>query len=415
MLLAQYGIDYVSTDVSAPFFEHMGYIWLLTTQLALLGRLLQDHSMIRRPLLEPNLSRGGLIFLLISLFLFLMSNVLTGTPLKEDISAASDAEQLESRAAEDEPQDAFADYAPASSSSIWCHTIVTKRTIVDESPQVPQSETPDEARKRIVYQATARTMAILSQLMVVIGMISIARRHFDNIGAGIAAATLYLMLPYTAIRTGAVIDALPVALILWAVVAYRRPWISGGLIGLATGATYFPIFLLPLWCSFYWQRGVWRFLGGLLIALTIVVISLAFTSADWNGLCCPVAGRLRRETPLHRGNVTRWSVAVLGPRLATADPGGVRRHVLQHGDLAGPEKRRDATEPVGRRDGRHAILAPHDHRPRDGLVSAAGATHGLSPQSRRPLRPGDGPDQSLRPWKYIISARPPGSLVHAPR
>jgi hypothetical protein len=38
-----------------------------------------DAAMVRRPLLEPNLSVGGLTFLGISLFLFLMGNVVTGT------------------------------------------------------------------------------------------------------------------------------------------------------------------------------------------------------------------------------------------------------------------------------------------------------------------------------------------------
>jgi hypothetical protein len=125
-------------------------------------------------------------------------------------------------------------------------------------------------------------MAILCQLMIVIGMISVGRRHFDNIGTGVATAQLYLLLPYTAIRTGAVIDALPAALIVWAVVTYRRPMIAGALIGLAIGATYFPIFLLPLWISFYWLRGAGRFVGGVLGALTVVVASLAFISTGWN-------------------------------------------------------------------------------------------------------------------------------------
>ena len=37
-------------------------------------------------------------------------------------------------------------------------------------------------------------------------------------------------------------------------------------IGLAMSTFYYPFFLLPLWLSFYWQRGVMRFLGGLLVA-----------------------------------------------------------------------------------------------------------------------------------------------------
>ena len=36
----------------------------------------------------------------------------------------------------------------------------------------------------------------------------------------------------------------------------------GTLLGLAMGLFYYPFFLLPLWCSFYWQRGVLRFAAG---------------------------------------------------------------------------------------------------------------------------------------------------------
>jgi hypothetical protein len=128
--------------------------------------------------------------------------------------------------------------------------------------------------------ATARTMAILSHLAVVIGMVLIGYRHFENIRAGIAAATLYLLLPYTAQLTGRPDHALPAALLVWAVAAYRRPAVAGMLIGLATGVIYYPVFLLPLWLGFYWQRGLLRFLLGVLATLAILVGSLAFTSAS---------------------------------------------------------------------------------------------------------------------------------------
>ena len=70
-------------------------------------------------------------------------------------------------------------------------------------------------------------MAILSHLAIVIGMVLIGYRHFDNIRTGIAAATLYLLLPYTAQLTGRVDHVLPAALLVWAVVAYRRPLVVG--------------------------------------------------------------------------------------------------------------------------------------------------------------------------------------------
>jgi hypothetical protein len=88
------------------------------------------------------------------------------------------------------------------------------------------------------------------------------------------------MVPYTARMTGFVDHVLPAALLTWALVAYRRPLIAGSLVGLGIGAIYYPLFLLPLWISFYWRRGLLRFLAGVVVAITVLVIALAL---EWNG------------------------------------------------------------------------------------------------------------------------------------
>jgi hypothetical protein len=65
------------------------------------------------------------------------------------------------------------------------------------------------------------------------------------------------------------------ALVVWAIAIYRKPTIAGLLLGLAAATTYFPILLLPLWLSFYWRRGVGRFIGGfsLVGGLCLVVVA----------------------------------------------------------------------------------------------------------------------------------------------
>ena len=52
-----------------------------------------------------------------------------------------------------------------------------------------------------------------------------------------------------------------------AVQCYRRPVFSGILTGLAIGAIYYPVFLLPFWFAFYWRRGLFRFGFGLAATL----------------------------------------------------------------------------------------------------------------------------------------------------
>jgi hypothetical protein len=73
---------------------------------------------------------------------------------------------------------------------------------------------------------------------------------------------------------------LPGALVIWAVAAYRNPILAGALIGLAIGTIYYPVFLLPLWCSFYWERGVRRFALGVASALAALVVALWLASPD---------------------------------------------------------------------------------------------------------------------------------------
>jgi len=73
---------------------------------------------------------------------------------------------------------------------------------------------------------------------------------------------------------------LPAAMLVWAVVMYRWPVVAGLLIGLATGFNYYPMFLLPLWIGFYWQRGTIRFVIGIVVMLASLVGILALSSVD---------------------------------------------------------------------------------------------------------------------------------------
>jgi hypothetical protein len=72
---------------------------------------------------------------------------------------------------------------------------------------------------------------------------------------------------------------LPAAFLVWAVLCYRKPLVSGLLIGLAGGISYYPLFLLPLWLSFYWPRGILRFVCGV-VAMLFLLMFVLFSSHD---------------------------------------------------------------------------------------------------------------------------------------
>jgi hypothetical protein len=303
LLLVQYGMDQSLPNEHTRLIEHIGYIWLFAVHGCLLLRLLLDAAMARRPLLEPNLSVGGLTFLGVSLFVFLMGNVVTGTPGAIDIAGSQRADQLQNLESSQTELATLKTHGPGFPLIYLLPHISTQSLLGKEAQDIETVPHTPFFSVRKVNVVTAQVMAILSQLAIILGMVLIGLRHYDNIRAGIAAATLYLLLPYTAMWTGAVTHALPAALLVWAVLLYRRPLLSGAMMGLAFGTIYYPVFLLPLWISFYWQKGVIRFLFGFAAMVVVLVVTLAFRSSDMTmflaylkqmfGIQFPIAENLR--------------------------------------------------------------------------------------------------------------------------
>jgi hypothetical protein len=317
--------------------ERIGFLWLLGASALLLVRLLIDSTMVRRPLLEPNLTTGGLTFSCVSLFAFLMANVIVSRPTADDLRGPTSAERLMSRQINEDLDRHGPGYAlifalpslPTVKSSnhltnqrvddpdlkhrLWNYHTEDGQPRIDVRAEYLLITPDNEVQLREIdgtvltiplvnladrdfafvqkikaYTAVAKLVAFLSQLAIVIGIIAIGYWHFNNVKMGIGAATLYLMLPYTSQMTGRVDHVLPAALLVWAILFYRRPLTSGIFVGLAIGVVYYPLFLLPLWFSFYWERGLMRFTTGVVAVLALMVLLLAFVSPDaatfWQGV-----------------------------------------------------------------------------------------------------------------------------------
>jgi hypothetical protein len=236
-----------------------GFVYLFFVEALILLRLMLDPLMSRRPLLDPNLTTGGLNFIGISLFIFMMANVVASNPRIQ----VTQGPELG-------PGYALMNMLPA----------IPTRPVSDQfggvSPPTTEQLTASQARLAQI----AKVLAILAHLAIVTGIMLIGKRHFSNLRAGVGCATLYLMLPYTAQYTGRVDHALPAALLLWAVLTYRKPMISGIFLGLAGGLVYYPLFLLPLWISFYWKRGVRPFLAGFVAMLALLMLALYFDNSE---------------------------------------------------------------------------------------------------------------------------------------
>lgn len=252
------GLLFVKSTESGSTF---GYCWLFAVSGLLLFRLLFDWTLTRRPRMEQNLNPAGMAFLCAAAMLFQTTKIVTEAPDAGTIQIVHHSNDLLNR------QD------PSSEINIVDPGIVA-------GPAGRLLATPVVPFMGGAEIAAARAMAFLSHLAVLFGLIAVGRWHFSDTNLGLAMGTMYLLLPVTAYDVSKVNHLLPAALIVWAVAAHRRPTIAGGLLGLACGTLFFPIFLLPIWISFYWRRGAMKFALALVLTGAVLLGSLVLTSAD---------------------------------------------------------------------------------------------------------------------------------------
>ena len=257
-----------------------GLIWLLVGSAFLLVRLLIDPLLSRRPLLEPNLNVAGLTFLAASLLAFLMDSVIGREPSPAGIEGASWAQQAIDRR-EMDPQTLSEMTFGASNGVLHALTFFPARGVVASiEPIQSNAVIPQGDLEVSTLESADRMLVIIAHLSVVAALVVCCRAHFGSTPTGVAAATLYLLLPYTSYRVQMIEHVVPGALVIWAIVACRRPVVAGTLLAMATGFVYFLIFLVPLWISYLGRARSIRF--GLAYAATLLVLgaSVVLTSTD---------------------------------------------------------------------------------------------------------------------------------------
>ena len=239
-----------------------GYFWLVGCAALWFARLVLDSALRRRPLLTPNMTAGGLVFVGVALFIFLMANVVA-TPAGMRLDNMIDVHNADGLG-----------YALVNDLPVSAH----------------------------------KTLAILSHAAILLGLVLIGHRHFANATNGFGAAMLYLLLPYTSQMTGRLDHFLPAALLVWAILFYRQPLVAGLFVGAASGCIYYPLFVLPLWVSFYWQRGWGRFLIGVTISLAVMAAVLVLTPSP-NGFWSDLQRMFGLRMPRMEGLEGIWDVS----------------------------------------------------------------------------------------------------------
>lgn len=262
---------------------------------ALVFRLVFDGLFQRRPKLQQNLNVQGLTFLCLAAFAFLMTNVMTkAVPLdsqKTVQQGTNIVQRVDASQTSDDPAEGT-DAGPVPASAILSATVKPLSKAVAGN---------DDHRTQ---DLTARITAIIAHTAVVAGLILVGVRHFGDLQIGVAMATIYLLLPCTAFNVHEVNHVLPAAFVIWAVVAYRKPMVSGAMLGLASGTIFFTVFLAPIWAVFYGRKGGGvRFMGALVTVSGILMAVLIRTSVDPLSLQQQLIGHIKWDALQFVGNL----------------------------------------------------------------------------------------------------------------
>ncbi|MBN9518588.1 hypothetical protein J0H58_08730 [bacterium] len=234
--------------------QMFAYAWLLTGSAYWFVRSLADLALVRRPVTTLNLTTAGTSWLGVMLFACIVAVAVSRTG---------------------EP--------PAVPLPVGTRPIPISQFQAGAVAVVSQTQTgPGQASPADVRFWVDRGLALACHAAIVTGLVMIGVRHFQDVATGVGLGTLYLLVPYTAFHVAQFHLVWPAAFVTWAVFAYRRPAVSGWLLGLAAGSTFMPALLYPLWVGFYARRGAGRFSAWFFGALGL---SLGITAAVlwWDG------------------------------------------------------------------------------------------------------------------------------------
>ena len=248
-----------------------GFIWLFGASAAILARLLSDAHFVRRPRSSQNLNTAGLTFLLVTCSVFHIHQVMTKDQLPDSsLRTVHRANDLVER--RDDSAATTGAVLPENEPAGGPATTMYTASFVGISKALDRSD--------LSQTWPVRAAIILAHASMLAAFYVMAWRLFADIELGAAMSTLYVLLPCTAYHVAHINHVMPCALILWAFVCYRKPFLAGGLLGLACGTLFFPVFLLPIWMTFYGWRNSLRFVASLALVWIVMLGSLTLTSAD---------------------------------------------------------------------------------------------------------------------------------------
>ncbi|MCS7014687.1 MAG: hypothetical protein RMJ19_11840 [Gemmatales bacterium] len=218
------------------------YLLLLLGSAALLLRCLADLFIQRRQSFQANLSTDGLVWL--TVMLLIVFSITTALPAFEAPKTPEAGAVLIERAGQ----------------------VLARQPVVE---------------RLFDLDRLLAGMNVVAHVFNVAGLFWIGWRYFGRAALGASAALLYLLLPYSAYQARDLLHVAPASLLIGMIVVYRLPSVAGFLLGLGCVLVNFPLFLAPLWISYYLGRGLGRFLIGLGAAVAVLAGALWWGGTLW--------------------------------------------------------------------------------------------------------------------------------------
>lgn len=270
----------------------LGYAWLFVVTGLCTFRLLFDGLFSKRARIDCNLTSPAVLFLAVCTFAFLITEAITRPAPLGAVSSVIESQKIldavtrsgkNSRPSVEtaaEPVVSEQDQLNAAGPTASLLSMPVMSTSKQLFSGKRQQQSSQIRRFGIVEETAARILAVLAHIAILGALYWIGRVHFQDRSQGVAMAALYLLIPCTSYVVCEVNQVLPCAFILWAFFCYSRPFWSGVLMGFACGSMFFPVFVLPIWASFYgWKKSL-RFFSGVGLVALILLGAIALISAD---------------------------------------------------------------------------------------------------------------------------------------
>ena len=168
----------ISADTESPgrAMQRTGFIGLFVVGALYLIRMLIDPVLVRRPLLNPNLSLGGLIFLGVCLIMLLLANIFSAKPTTDEVSMVKSTIRMAKRQAADEAESLSLRKRGPGYQMLFFVAVIS---VFSDNDQVDDIVIDQETNLER-YILVLKILAIVSQSLIVLGLILFAVYNFNS-------------------------------------------------------------------------------------------------------------------------------------------------------------------------------------------------------------------------------------------